>query len=124
MCRTKSHTTELPQTRVTVQQKQKSQQSSVSHNQIESKELKPAETSSTESTSNEEGIFTIGNDMNRLKVSMTNIDVNNVTVKVMIDTGASTDIIYEPTYHLIKQGTQLKLERHSCQILHMAPSHN
>ena len=30
--------------------------------------------------------------------------------------GASTDIIYEPTYHLIKQGTQLKLEPHSCQI--------
>ena len=116
MCRTKSHTTELPQTRVTVQQKQKSQQSSVSHNQIESKELKPAETSSTESTSNEEGIFTIGNDMNRLKVPMTNIDVNDVTVKVMIDTGASTDIIDEPTYQLIKQGTQLKLEPDSCQI--------
>ena len=92
--------------------------------QIESKELELVETSSTKSTSNEEDIFTIRNDMNRLKVSMTNIDVNNVTVKVMIDTGASTDIIYEPTYHLIKQGTQLKFEHHFCQILHMAPSYN
>ena len=47
---------------------------------------------------------------------MTNIDVNDVTVKVMIDTGASTDTIDEPTYQLIKQGTQLKLEPDSCQI--------
>ena len=78
------------------------------HIQIKSKELEAAETNSTESTSNEDGIFTIGNDMNRLKVPMTNIDVNDVTVKVMIDTGASTDIIDEPTYQLIKQGTQLK----------------
>ena len=115
MCLTRSHTTELPQTRVKVWQKQKSQQSSVRHIQIESKELELAETSSTKSTSNEEGIFTIGN-MNRLKVPMTNIDVNDVTVKVMIDTGTSTDIIDEPTYQLIEQGTQLKLEPDSCQI--------
>ena len=82
ICLAKSDITELPQTRVTVWQKQKSQDSSMRH----IKRTKLAETSSTESTSNEEGIFTIGNDTNRLKIQMTNIDVNNVTVKVMIDT--------------------------------------
>ena len=109
MCLTKPHTTKLPQTRVTVRQKQKSQQSSVRHIQIDSKELEPAETSSTPSTSNEEVIFTIGNDIHRLKVLMTNIDINDVTIKVMIDTGPSTDVIDVPTYQLIKQSTQLKL---------------
>ena len=39
MCLTKSHTSGLPQKRVTIRQKQKSQQSSVRHIQIESKEL-------------------------------------------------------------------------------------
>ena len=39
MCLTKSDITELPQTRVTVWQKQKSQDSSMRHIQIESKEL-------------------------------------------------------------------------------------
>lgn len=42
--------------------------------------------------------------------------MNDVTVKMMIDTGASTDIIDEPTYQLIKQATPLTVEPDSCQI--------
>lgn len=94
MCLKKSHTTELPQTRATFRQKQKSQQSSVRHIQVESKELELAETCNTESTSSKEGIFTVGNGINRLKVPMTNININDVTIKVMIDTSASTNIMY------------------------------
>jgi len=64
----------------------------------------------------EEGIFTIGNNTGKLKVPITNIEVNDVTVQMMIDTGASTDIIDEPTYQLIKQASTVTLEPDSCQI--------
>ena len=52
-----------------------------------------------------------------MKVPIMNVEVNDVTVKMMIDTGASTDIIDEPTYQLIKQATPLTVEPDSFQIL-------
>jgi len=74
------------------------------------------ESSSTESSSDEEGVFTIGNGKDRIKVPITNVEVNDVTVKMMIDTGASIDIIDEPTYQHIKQTSSLTLEPDHCQI--------
>ena len=51
-----------------------------------------------------------------MKVPVTNVKENDVTVKMMIDTSASTDIIDKPTYQLIKQATPLTVEPDSCQI--------
>ena len=49
-----------------------------------------------------------------MKVPVTNVEVNGVSITMMTDTGASTDIIDEPTYQLIKQGTPLTVEPDSC----------
>ena len=102
MCFTKSHAPELPQTKATTPYKKK-QLSNVRHIQTQMEQSEQIESSSTESSSDEEGIFTIGNGKDKMKVPITNVEVNDVTVKMMIDTGASTDIIDEPTYQRIKQ---------------------
>ena len=96
MCLSKSHAPELP----TIPCKKKPQQSNVRHIQTETKQTEQTENSDTESTSIEEGVFTIGSDTDKMKVPVTNVEINDVTV---IDTGASTDIIDEPTYQLIQQ---------------------
>ena len=51
-----------------------------------------------------------------MNVPVANIEVNAVTVQMMIDTGASTDIIDESTYQLIKKASPVQLEPDSCQI--------
>ena len=115
MCLSKSHAPELPHAKATTPHKKKPQ-SNVRHIQAEVKQTEQIENSDTESTSTEEGVFTLGSDADKMKVPVTNVEVNDVTVKMMIDTGASTDIIDEPTYQLIKQATPLTVEPDSCQI--------
>ena len=115
MCFTKSHAPELPQTKATTPYKKK-QLSNVRHIQTGMEQSEQIESSSTESSSDEEGIFTIGNGKDKMKVPITDVEVNDVTVKMMIDTGASTDIIDEPTYQHIKQTSLLTLEPDHCQI--------
>ena len=114
MCLSKSHAPDLQQAKATIPRKKKPQQSNVLHIQTETKQTEQTEYSDTESTSTEEGVFTIGSDTDKMKVPVTNVEVNDVTVKMMIDTGASTDIIDEPTYQLIQQATPLTVEPDSC----------
>ena len=56
------------------------------------------ENQQTDSSNAEVGVFTIGNEICKLNVPVASIEVNNVKVQMMIDTGASTDIINESTY--------------------------
>ena len=67
MCLFKVHPSELPQTK-TVTHKKKQQQSNVRHIQTEV-QTDHTENSDTDSTSTEEGVFTIGNDSDKMKVS-------------------------------------------------------
>ena len=100
-----------PQTGTKTLRQTKQQSSNVRHIYAESKENEQTDSSSTE-----EGVFTIGNDTCKMNVPVANIEVNAVTVQMMIDTGASTDIIDESTYQLIKKASPVQLEPDSCQI--------
>ena len=74
------------------------------------------ENEQTDSSSTEEDVFTIGNDTCKLNVPVASIEVNNVKVQMKIDTGASTNIINESTYQLVRQTNPVQLEPDLCQI--------
>ena len=117
MCLTKSQP-ELPQARLSVpRQKKPQQKSNVRYIHTKTKETEEISSSSTESSSTDDGVFTIGNGTDKSKVPITSIEVNDVTVQMMIDTGASTDIIDEATYELINQSHTVQLEPDTSQMV-------
>ena len=65
----------------------------------------------TDSCSDDEYVYTLGP---KTRVPETNVEINGVTVKMMIDTGASTDIIDDFTTICRSQATQL--EEDTCRI--------
>ena len=72
------------------------------------------ESSSDESDA--EYVFTLGHEPGKAKVPETSIEVNGVSIKVLIDTGASTDILDEAAFDKIEQTQQIELKEHSCPI--------
>ena len=67
----------------------------------------------TDSSSDEEYVYTLGP---KTRVPETNVQISGVTVKMMIDTGASTDIIDEEAFQTICQHQATQLEEDTCRI--------
>ena len=65
----------------------------------------PEETDS----SDDEYLFTLGNTASNAKTLVIPVSVNNVSVRMMIDTGASTDIIDECSFSDIQQNGEIEL---------------
>ena len=53
-------------------------------------------------------LYSTGKD--RSKIPSVNVKINNTDVEMIIDTGASTDIIDEPTFEKVNQGKNLTLQ--------------
>ena len=51
-----------------------------------------------ESSSDDEYIYTLGHKPGKMQVPETNVEINGIKMKIMIDTGASTDIIDETAF--------------------------
>ena len=69
-----------------------------------------------ESSSDDEYIFTLGHEPGKTRVPETNVEINGVEMKMMIDTGASTDIMDEAAFQKIKQAQLIKLTEDRCRI--------
>ena len=67
----------------------------------------------TDSSSDDEYVYTLGP---KTRVPETNVEINGVTVKMMIDTGASTDIIDEEAFTTICRSQATQLEEDTCRI--------
>ena len=71
---------------------------------------------SSSNESEDEYVFTLGPNQNKTRVPETSVEVNGVHVNVLIDTGASTDILDEATFSTINKAQQTKLQPDSCKI--------
>ena len=67
------------------------------------------EESSEESSSDGEYIFTLGQETGKTGVPETSVKVNGVLTKMMIDTGASTDVLDEAAFQKIDQVQPIQL---------------
>ena len=68
----------------------------------------------TDSSSGEEYVYTLGP---KTRVPETEVEINGVTLRMMIDTGASTDIIdHEEAFQTICQSQATQLEEDTCRI--------
>ena len=67
-----------------------------------------------ESSSDDEYIFTLGHEPDKTRVPETNVEINGVEMKMMIDTGTSTDIMDEAAFQKIKQTQLIKLTEGRC----------
>ena len=52
----------------------------------------------------------------RIRVPETNVEINGVTMKIMIDTGASSDIIDEAAFQMLNQSKPTHLDKDTCCI--------
>ena len=68
------------------------------------------------SSSDEEYLYTLGKQSGKLPVPETTVGVNGVLVKMMVDTGASTDILDEETFSKIAKSTKIELKEASARI--------
>jgi len=69
-----------------------------------------------ESSSDDEYIFTLGREPGKMKVPETNVEINGVKMKMMIDTGASTDILDEAAFQKMNQTQPIKLTEDTCRM--------
>ena len=71
---------------------------------------------SSSNESEDEYVFTLGPNQNKIRVPEASVEVNGVYVNVLIDTGALTDILDEATFSTINKAQQTKLQPDSCKI--------
>ena len=69
-----------------------------------------------DSSSDDEYIYTLGHQPGTVRVPETNVEINGVMMKMMIDTGASTDIIDETAFTTIQQTRTIQVEEDTCRI--------
>ena len=69
-----------------------------------------------DSSSDDEYIFTIGRQPGEVKVPKTDVEINGVKMRMMIDTGASTDIVDEAAFRKMSQTQPIKLAEDTCRI--------
>ena len=69
-----------------------------------------------DSSSDDEYVYTLGHEPGTVRVPETNVEINGVKMKMMIDTGASTDIIDEAAFRKIDQTRPIQLEEDTCRI--------
>ena len=62
------------------------------------------------SSSDDEYLYTMRQDENTLSIPKISIEINEVTVDMIVDTGASTDILDEVTYCRINHRLNIKLQ--------------
>lgn len=62
------------------------------------------------SDSDDEYIYSTGNDIHKSKIPQVTVQVNGVDVSMIVDTGASTDIIDEGTFNRITQRLPVQLD--------------
>ena len=67
-------------------------------------------------SSDDEYVYTLGHEPGTVRVPETSVEINGVAVKVMIDTGASTDIIDEAAFQKIDLTRPTLLEEDTCRI--------
>ena len=65
------------------------------------------------SSSDEEYVYTLGP---KTRVPETNVEISGVTVKMMIDTGAFTDIINKEAFTMICRSQATQNEEDTCRI--------
>ena len=76
----------------------------------------PQEEEEEDSSSDDEYIFTLGHEPGKLQVPETNVEINGVRMKIMIDSGASTDILDEAAFQTISQAQPIVLAEDACRI--------
>ena len=70
----------------------------------------PSQEQNDDSSTDDEYLYTLGNDLQITKTPEVQIQVNGIPVKMIVDTGASTDIIDEATFAKLNQGKKIALE--------------
>ena len=76
-----------------------------------------------DSSSDEEYVYTLGHKPGMMRVPETNVEIDGVTMKMMIDTGASTDIIDETAFEKIKRTCATQLEKDTCHVVYLPTVH-
>ena len=66
--------------------------------------------------SDDEYVFTLIRNQSKVQVPETDVEVNGMQITVMIDTGASTDILDEATFNMVNKDCRIKLQPDSCKI--------
>ena len=69
-----------------------------------------------DSSSDDEYIHTLGHEPGKMQVPEINVEINGIEMKMLIDTGASTDIIDEEAFRKISQTRPVRLEEDTCRI--------
>lgn len=69
-----------------------------------------------ETSSDDEYIFTLGQEPAKTRVPEINVEINGVVMRMMIDTGASTDIMDEAAFQKITQTQPIQLTEDRCRI--------
>ena len=67
-------------------------------------------------SSDDDYIFTLGCEPGKMKVPETNVEINGVRMKMMIDTGASTDILDEAAFQKMNHTQPIKLTEDTCRM--------
>ena len=73
-------------------------------------------TNEKESSSDDEYLFTLGNEASNPATPKTSVKINEQNVQMIIDTGASTDIIDKATFDRISVSRKIKLQKSTAQI--------
>ena len=73
-------------------------------------------TNEKESSSDDEYLFTLGNEASNSATPKTIVKINEQNVQMIIDTGASTDIIDKATFDRISVSRKIKLQKSTAQI--------
>ena len=95
------------------------QQSSISKPQKHShvhQVLTAVDASLSSDDSDDEYVFTLIRNQSKAQVPETDVEVNGMQITVMIDTGASTDILDEATFNTVNKDCRIKLQPDSCKI--------